>query len=231
MPARGGTSVVDRDGEHDGEGKKGFLKRWSRLKLEEAERQPAAEAPIAAAEAPIAAAEAPIAEVPPVEVTQEISEAGTLAETESPAGPEAEPEEPFDPADLPDIDSLDKDSDYTGFLKEGVPAQLRHMALQKLFRSDPVLAVLDGLNDYDEDFTLAKVAEKIVSSYKPGRGYVDDEEEDETGDIEDEDIETVEIEDEDIETVDIEDGDIETGDTKDTELADADEPKKGGHNT
>lgn len=55
-------------------------------------------------------------------------------------------------ADLPDIETLDKDSDYTSFLREGVPEGLKRMALRKLWLSDPVLANLDGLNDYDEDF-------------------------------------------------------------------------------
>lgn len=185
-----------------GEGGRGFLKRWSRLKLEEAERRPAPQAP------PVE--EAPVEEVP------EVIEAEAPAEVESAEASEAEPSEPFDPADLPDIDSLGKDSDYTGFLKEGVPAKLRHLALQKLFRSDPALAVLDGLNDYDEDFTLATVAEKIVANYKPGRDYVDAEDEgggDEGGDIEDSDIES---------------GDVEDGDAEDSELADADETEKTG---
>jgi hypothetical protein len=55
-------------------------------------------------------------------------------------------------ADLPDIETLDKDSDYTGFLQEGVPDALKNMALRKLWLSDPIFANLDGLNDYDEDF-------------------------------------------------------------------------------
>jgi hypothetical protein len=177
-----------------GEGGRGFLKRWSRLKLEEAERRPAPQAP-------------PVEEAP-VEAVPETIEAEAPAEVESTEASEAEP---FDPADLPDIDSLGKDSDYTGFLKEGVPAKLRHLALQKLFRSDPALAVLDGLNDYDEDFTLATVAEKILANYKPGRDYVDHE--DEGGDVEDGDIET---------------GDAEDGDAEDSELADADETEKTG---
>ncbi len=79
--------------------------------------------------------------------------------TDSPVpAPEAEPSEPpaeIDPADLPDIDSLDKDSDYTVFMREGVPEGLKKLALRALWRSDPILANLDGLNDYDEDFGLA----------------------------------------------------------------------------
>jgi len=54
--------------------------------------------------------------------------------------------------ELPEIDSLEKDSDFTVFMKVGVPEALRNRALRKLWLSDPVLANLDGLNDYDEDY-------------------------------------------------------------------------------
>src|SRR3546814_9494628 len=40
-------------------------------------------------------------------------------------------------ADLPPIESLDKDSDYTAFLRAGVAPELRKQALGKLWRSDP----------------------------------------------------------------------------------------------
>jgi hypothetical protein len=64
---------------------------------------------------------------------------------------------------LPDVDSLDKDSDYTGFLRDEVPEALKRKALRKLWLSDPVLANIDGLNDYDEDFSvLYEVAKKAI---------------------------------------------------------------------
>lgn len=86
-------------------------------------------------------------------------------------------EEAVDIDELPDVDSLDKDSDYTAFMKEGVPEDLRKMALRKLWRSDPVLANVDGLNDYDEDFrAMTLVGEVIKTAYRPGSGYDDPEE-------------------------------------------------------
>jgi hypothetical protein len=91
-----------------------------------------------------------------------------------PLEPEAEPDE------LPDIASLDKDSDFSAFLRQGVPEELRRRALRVLWRSDPVLANLDGLNDYDEDFTIVHtVAEAVRTAYKVGKGYLEDEDEDE----------------------------------------------------
>ena len=67
------------------------------------------------------------------------------------------------PEDLPDIDSLHKDSDFTVFMRDGVPEALKRRALRKLWTSDPVLACVDGLNDYDGDYAtlLEKGAEAM----------------------------------------------------------------------
>ncbi len=71
------------------------------------------------------------------------------------------------PPDLPDIDSLDKDSDFTPFMADGVPEELKRLALRKLWVSDPVLANLDGLNDYDEDFgAIVKAGTEFMNNLK-----------------------------------------------------------------
>ena len=108
-------------------------------------------------------------------------------DAESPAAPPAEdavPEDAAHPdeaeivAQLPDIDSLEESSDFTVFLKEGVPEALRRKALRKLWRLNPVFANLDGLNDYDEDYTLATSALTAVKTiYKVGKGMISDEDE------------------------------------------------------
>jgi ribosomal protein L12E/L44/L45/RPP1/RPP2 len=54
--------------------------------------------------------------------------------------------------ELPDLGSLDANSDYSAFMAQGVDDSLRREALRKLFRS-PKFNVLDGLDDYCEDFT------------------------------------------------------------------------------
>ena len=59
-------------------------------------------------------------------------------------------------AEAIDIDSLSDESDYSPFFKDGVPAKLKSAALQRLWRSNPIFANVDGLNDYDEDFTIPK---------------------------------------------------------------------------
>lgn len=77
------------------------------------------------------------------------------------------------PEDLPDIETLEKESDFTPFLREGVPEELRRLALRRLWRLDPVLANLDGLIDYGEDFTdAATVIKGMKTIYQVGRGLV-----------------------------------------------------------
>ncbi len=64
-----------------------------------------------------------------------------------------EPEQaPLTDEDMPPLESLDQDSDYSGFLSPGVSENLRQLALRKLFRSAK-FNVTDGLNDYDQDYS------------------------------------------------------------------------------
>ena len=75
---------------------------------------------------------------------------------------------------LPDIETLDENTDFTAFLRDGVPEALRRQALRKLWRLNPVFANLDGLNDYDEDFTLAASAlTQVKTLYQVGKGMPD----------------------------------------------------------
>jgi hypothetical protein len=94
------------------------------------------------------------------------------------------------PEDLPEIDSLDKDSDYTPFLQEGVPEHLKNLALRALWRSDPVLANLDGLNDYDENFKSAMDvgAEFMKKIREAGEKVMGDPEVEETEETAEDDI-------------------------------------------
>ncbi|MFS2014700.1 DUF3306 domain-containing protein [Azospirillum sp. CT11-132] len=73
---------------------------------------------------------------------------------EAPAMPSAEPAEAVEEEapELPSLDSLDSGSDYTGFLRPGVPAELRRQALRKAWTSDPVIAGFRGFAEYDWDY-------------------------------------------------------------------------------
>ena len=81
-------------------------------------------------------------------------------------------------AEAIDLESLHADSDFTPFLKDGVPRALRAAAMKVLWRSNPVFANLDGLNDYDENFANPELIKKFAgSAWQVGKGYLFDDEE------------------------------------------------------
>jgi len=65
-------------------------------------------------------------------------------------------------ADMPDIESLDEDSDFSGFMSSGVSDELRNLALRKLFKA-PLFNIRDGLDEYDEDYTSFEKLGDIVT--------------------------------------------------------------------
>ena len=103
-------------------------------------------------------------------------DAGSLDAPIPPAADSVEGSDAPEPPDLPDVEELGAESDYRPFLQRTVAPALRRLALRRLWRSDPVLANLDGLNDYDEDFaSLHKTgAEAIAAAVRAGRRYARD---------------------------------------------------------
>ncbi len=126
----------------------GFASRWSRLKRE------------AKADAP-ELGEAPEADAAP-------------AGAETPVADDRPDEEVLEELGLPDPDTLKPGDNFAAFMAKAVPARLRNRALRKLWVSDPVLANLDMLLDYGEDFTdAATVIENLQTAYQVGKGFVD----------------------------------------------------------
>ncbi len=76
---------------------------------------------------------------------------------------EEQPETEAKEIELPPLESLGPESDYSVFMLEGVDDQIKKLALRKLFKS-PFFNVLDGLNDYDEDFTNFEPLGDIITS-------------------------------------------------------------------
>ncbi len=72
-------------------------------------------------------------------------------------------EEEKEPVELPPIESLSEDSDYSPFMSSEVEEGIRKLALRKLFKS-PFFNVVDGLNDYDDDFTSFEALGDIITS-------------------------------------------------------------------
>ena len=127
-----------KQGAREGES---VLSRWSRRKFEAGQPQadpgqkPTEEMP---AETPVSSAEA----------------GESSAEAEKPV---------LTDADMPDVDSLDENSDYSQFMSSGVSDKLRNLALRKLFHT-PSFNIRDGLDEYDDDFTSFEKLGDIVTS-------------------------------------------------------------------
>jgi hypothetical protein len=131
----------------------GLLKRWSRRKAEQRDREQQVDslAPKEESSGPVAAS---AGEMPAADSTPAAADAAL---------------------DLPPIQSLTRDSDFTVFLRAGVPDDLRNQALQKLWRSDPVFANLDGMLEYGEDYSqLFKpgIGAALKTLYRVGEGYL-----------------------------------------------------------
>jgi len=116
-----------------------FLRRWSRLKADSASRPADADVP------------APLPD-----------EAADPASAAAQAGSEGEPLPPGD-EDMPPIESLNEDSDFSGFMSPRVSAALRKQALRKLFRS-PRFNVISQMDDYIDDYRNFPALGDIVTS-------------------------------------------------------------------
>lgn len=91
---------------------------------------------------------------------------------------DAAPEEAVAPPPeaLPSVETLTAESDYAVFMRPGVPETARNAALQKLWRSDPVFANLDGLVEYGEDYAAAfKSTAAVRTVYQVLKGMPDNE--------------------------------------------------------
>jgi hypothetical protein len=123
-----------------------FLSRWSRRKRG-SEPEPEPDAP---ADPPNATP------APQVEAAEDETEAELLARL-----------------GLKHPDEMTRGDDFAAFLRSEVPRHLRTLALRRLWRSDPTFACLDGLNDYDGDFTGGGVpAGTLRTAYEVGRGLL-----------------------------------------------------------
>lgn len=118
--------------------KESALQRWSRRKLDDDHEATA------------------VVDEPETLLSAELSPSDTEADTGSDA-PIAE-----GPVPLPDVDTLDVDSDYSGFMSAEVDVDLRRAALRKLFAL-PTFASRDGLDDYDHDYTQFEGLGDIVT--------------------------------------------------------------------
>jgi len=129
----------------------GTLSRWSKRKIA-VTRQQGPEG-----------GEEPVAEIVPPE-----------EETAQQAEREAQREANRLAAEAVDLETLNEESDFSVFMKEGVPQMLKKQAMASLWRTSPIFANVDGLVDYDDEFGSPDLVMKTFkSAYQAGRGYLD----------------------------------------------------------
>jgi len=158
------SDPTGRDGE-------GFLTRWSRRKVE---TEPQDEADTGKVDGSDGAG----ASASDTEATGQTT-SRTVADGDDQATSEQTDQDAVDTFADVDFDALDYNSDYTRFMGDNVPDDVRNQALAKLWGSDPILANVDGLTDYSEDFTDAALAVPmgaLKTAYKVGQGFLTDEE-------------------------------------------------------
>ena len=135
-----------------------FFSRWSRRKqgIETAELPPAQ---------PVKPAATPAQGVPSQGV-----QAAAVAQTVAPAQPPlaTNPEKSPPVPTLDDVQLLTPESDFQGFMRQGVPGEVRNAAMKKLF-ADPHFNVMDGLDIYIGDYNSpdpmpAGMLEKMVGA-------------------------------------------------------------------
>ena len=79
----------------------------------------------------------------------------------------------LDELGLPDPDTFTDGTDIRQFMEHAVPERLRRRALRRLWTVNPILANVDGLVDYGEDFTdAATVLEDLQTTYQVGKGML-----------------------------------------------------------
>lgn len=171
----------------------GFLTRWSRRKLDVEPAEPEVELPTATEPAEVEAAE------------EERSDEEILAEL-----------------GLKHPDDLQPGDDIKGFMQAAVPDRLRRLALRQLWRGNPVLANLDGLVEYGEDYTdAATVVENMQTLYQVGKGmFIPEEVESEDETVRDDPVEEDAVEGDSVGADEVADQD-DTADIEQSEVADS----------
>lgn len=108
------------------------------------------------------------------ETAAEVTERDAVAEAEATAELEARADaEILTELNLADPDTLETPDAIRDFLTHTLPARLKARALRRLWRLNPVLANLDGLIEYGEDYTdSATVVENLQTAYQVGKGMM-----------------------------------------------------------
>lgn len=130
-----------------------FLRRWSRRKAQSERAGDTADRPTPP-------------ELKPVE------ESGASAAEVSTRAEEAVEPVKMD-EDMPDLESIDENTDMSDFFSPGVSEKLRNQALRQLFRTAK-FNVVDPLDDYNQDFRNFEALGDLVTSDMRHRTEMDE---------------------------------------------------------
>lgn len=128
-------------------------------------------------------------EKPEAVVAEDRALAQERAADESAATPAADPALPATaapmpaPVDLPAVESLTIEADFSRFMRPDVPPHMKTAALKKLF-TDPHFNIMDGLDTYIDDYTKADpIPESMLRELAQSKmlGLFDDEKKDQPG--------------------------------------------------
>lgn len=122
-----------------------LIHRWSKRKADQEKPETHADKPVLDDE---------------VEPDSQIEESAQEAATD---GDSDTSEEEKEIPTIETLESIDEEGDFSAFLGPEVDETLQRLALRKMFKS-PFYNVVDGLNDYDEDFTTFASLGDIVTS-------------------------------------------------------------------
>ena len=76
--------------------------------------------------------------------------------------------------ELPDPEKLKLGDTVEKFMDGRVPERIRARALRAFWKTNPVLANIDGLDEYCDDYTdAATVIENLQTIYEVGKGYAE----------------------------------------------------------
>ena len=76
-------------------------------------------------------------------------------------------------ANLPEPEALETPEAVREFMASALPQRLKSRALRRLWTLNPVLANIDGLVEYGEDYTdAATVIENLQTTYQVGKGML-----------------------------------------------------------
>ena len=136
--------------------KEGFLNRWSQRKRDSATVDDGEDAAAVQKEEPHSIAANDV-------VSENLKTKQPLAADGEDIQLDEDQERVLTDADMPDLNTLNGDSDFSPFFSDGVSKELRNKALKKLFFSGR-FAARDGLDDYDDDFTYFEPLGDTVTS-------------------------------------------------------------------